>query len=399
MFVRFPAFAALSLLVSVASAQTVTPRGADATFDVATWNIEHFGNADAGFGPTDEALQLSNVEAVVSQSEIDLWAVQEIGSQDAWQELISQLQDDGYTGRLGPETSGSFQLRLGFIYDPSVVSVIGSRTILSTANFAGRAPFELQARVTVEGESRTVRFIALHADAGTSQRDYTNRTRGAERLKEYIDDRIARGESVVLLGDFNDLLTGSIRQSESQSPYAPIVADADYVSASLALEDAGIGTFCGSSTTCSGGSTIDHVVYTANFPVRLAEVARYDEVLTEVGIYTRTTSDHAPVLARFDLNRPVICDGCGEPLRTRLLPSAPNPFRGATNLRFVLEAASDVRLEVFDVLGRSVLEVEGSFGEGEHAVALEGAAWVPGAYVVRLRAGEVVRSAVIVRVE
>ena len=394
MFVR-SAILFVSFLVASASAQTVvTPRGADDTFDVAAWNIEHFGNPSAG--PSD-LRQITNAEAVISQSGIDLWAVQEIGSQSAWQDLLGRLQNDGYTGRLGPEVSGGFQLRLGFIYDPSVVSVIGSRTILSSGNFAGRAPFELQARVTVGGESRTVRVISLHADAGSAQRDYTNRVNGALALKDYIDDRIARGESVILLGDFNDLLTGTIRSSQLPSPYAPFLEDADYVAATLALEDAGIATFCGNSVTCSGSSTIDHIVYTAGF-ARLAEVSRYDEVLTEISSFVNTTSDHAPVLARFELGAPVACD-CSEPRPVRLLPPAPHPFRGATDLRFVLEAASDIRLEVFDALGRRVLDVDGPFPAGTHAVALEGADLVPGAYVVRLVAGGRVDSSVIVRAE
>ncbi len=397
MFIRFPRLLAVVLLVASASAQTVTPRGTDATFDIATWNIEHFG--DPGFAPSD-ARQISNTESVISQAGIDLWAIQEVGSQDSWQELLSQLQDDGYTGRLGPEGGfGSFEIRLGFIYNPSVVSVIGTRTILTGGNFGGREPFELQARITVEGESRTIRVIGLHAKAGAAAGDYTNRTRGAESLKEYIDDRIARGESVILLGDFNDLLTASIRRSEPRSPYAPFVEDDNYVAASRALEDAGTATFCGSSPTCSGTSTIDHIVYTANLPARLVEVNRYDNVLREVPSYTSTTSDHAPVLARFSLTNPVACDECGEPRRVRLLPPAPHPFRDATNLRFALDEASDVHLEVFDTLGRRVFEAEGTFSAGSHEVALEGTNLVPGAYVVRLATGEAMLSSVIVRAD
>ena len=394
---RLSRLVALVLVATAAAAQPVTPRGADATFDVATWNIEHFG--DPGFAPSD-LRQINNADRLLSGSEIDLWAVQEIGSQEAWQDLLGRLQDDGYSGRLGPESRfGSFQLRLGFVYDASVVSVIGTRTILSGGNFGGRDPFELQARVTVGGESRTLRVIVIHAKAGTRPGDYTNRTRGAEALKAYIDDRVARGESVILLGDFNDRLTGSIRTSEPRSPYAPFLEDDGYVAATRALEDAGVATFCGSSVTCSGGSTIDHVVYTSNLPGRLVEVGRYDEALAEISSFVNTTSDHAPVVARFSFSGAVARDADAGPGPARLLPPAPHPFRGATDLRFALGAAADVHLEVFDALGRAVLEVAGPYSPGEHAVALEGGALAPGAYVVRLSAGGVVTSAVVVRAE
>jgi len=55
----------LLLLLSLpATAQTVPPVGSDATFDVATWNVERF---DEG-GQT----QFDRVLAVISQAEIDL---------------------------------------------------------------------------------------------------------------------------------------------------------------------------------------------------------------------------------------------------------------------------------------------------------------------------------------
>ncbi|WP_420457145.1 endonuclease/exonuclease/phosphatase family protein [Rubrivirga sp.] len=392
-----PRFTALFLFASAALAQPIiTPRGGDATFDVATWNIEQFGDPSPSTPPDQR--QIHNAEAILSQAEIDLWAVQEVKTQEVWDDLLGRLRDDGYAGRLGTEPTFG-DLKAGFIYDSTVVSVIGTGTPLPvTGSFGGKQPFELHAQVTVGGETRTVRVIALHAKNGNSENDHFNRTQGALKLKAYIDERIAEGESVILLGDFNDFLTRGRWRGATGSPYAPFVEDADYVAATVALENAGIPTICGGDPACFGGTTIDHILYTSNFPAQLVEVARYDEALTEVENFFVTTSDHAPVLVRFDLAAPVVCD-CTEPPPVRLLPPAPHPFRGPTDLRFALRAASDVRLEVFDVLGRSVVEVEGSFGAGDHAVALDGAVLAPGAYVVRLTAGEAVRSSVIVRAD
>lgn len=391
---RSLAACALALVTLVASAQTVTPRGEDGTFDVAAWNIEHFGNPS--LGPSDN-LQFSNVEAIISGAEIDLWAVQEIGSQAQWSNLLTSLQAEGYAGRLGPETPGSFQLRLGFIYDPRVISVIGTRTILPGNDFGGRQPFELQARVTSNGQSRTVRFISLHAKAGTGADDYQDRRDGAVALKEYMDDRIARGESVVLLGDYNDFLTRSTRTSESESPYAAFLDDANYIAATLEIERNRIPTLC-SSNACSSGSTRDHIVFTSTLSAEYIPTSgdRYGEVLTDIQGFVSTTSDHVPVIARFGFapvsNEPEAASGVA------LLAPAPHPVRGDLRVRFRLDVPGEAEVEVYDVLGRLMATASGSYAAGEHAIPV-GADLRPGAYVVRLAAAGRVVSRTIIRAE
>ncbi len=391
--IRLAAVAALLALLAVpASAQTVAARGTDATFDVASWNVEHFG--DPGYPPSD-ATQLNNVEAVVSQAGIDLWAFQEIGDADAWQTLLERLQDDGYAGRLGPETPGTFQLRLGFIYNPSVVQIIGTRTILTGSNFGGRLPFEVQARVTIDGQARTVRIIDLHAKAGTGADDYSDRVAGAAELKAYIDDRLTRGDAVILLGDFNDYLTRSTRNGQP-SPYAAFLADDDYIAATLGIEQSRVYTYC-TSSSCSSGSTRDHLLIAGLDAEYVSDSGdRYSEVLTGVPSYTSSTSDHVPVLAQFSF-RSTAAETDPEAGPVALLPPAPSPFRDGTRLRFRLDMPSDVRLEVFDVVGRRVASLAGAFGTGEHTVPLDGAGLAPGTYVVRLSAADVVRTGLIVR--
>jgi hypothetical protein len=48
--------------------------------------------------------------------------------------------------------------------------------------------------------------------------------------------------------------------------------------------------------------------------------------------------------------------------------NAPNPFRPRTSLRFELGAATQVRIEVMDVLGRRVWLREAALGAGRHAI-------------------------------
>ncbi|HYG67994.1 MAG TPA: T9SS type A sorting domain-containing protein, partial [Anaeromyxobacteraceae bacterium] len=71
----------------------------------------------------------------------------------------------------------------------------------------------------------------------------------------------------------------------------------------------------------------------------------------------------------------------------------PNPARGAVTISFALPEAADVRLSVYDVLGREVaILVDGTREAGAHAVTLDAGALAAGLYVYRLQAGAEARS-------
>ncbi len=66
----------------------------------------------------------------------------------------------------------------------------------------------------------------------------------------------------------------------------------------------------------------------------------------------------------------------------------PNPFNPTTTISYTLSRALDVRLEVFDLLGKPVRLLEKGFkSSGEHSVHLDAADLSSGVYFVRLSAG------------
>jgi beta-glucanase (GH16 family) len=66
----------------------------------------------------------------------------------------------------------------------------------------------------------------------------------------------------------------------------------------------------------------------------------------------------------------------------------PNPFAPSTNIEFVLPQPSEVRLDVYDTLGRVVANLaEGSYPEGTHAVQFDASHLSSGIYLYRLQAG------------
>lgn len=78
------------------------------------------------------------------------------------------------------------------------------------------------------------------------------------------------------------------------------------------------------------------------------------------------------------------------PLRLELAPAFPNPFTASTTVEFVLPAEGEVRLEVFDQIGRRVaVLVDGALRAGRHSTIWRtGTAdrrIAPGLYIARLR--------------
>ncbi len=94
-------------------------------------------------------------------------------------------------------------------------------------------------------------------------------------------------------------------------------------------------------------------------------------------------------------------DGDGLPTAFALEAGAPNPFRDVTRLRYALPEAADVRIEVYDALGRRVAVLaDGLTPAGWHSVDWNAARDLSsGLYFVRMRAGRFtdVREATLVR--
>lgn len=77
----------------------------------------------------------------------------------------------------------------------------------------------------------------------------------------------------------------------------------------------------------------------------------------------------------------------GTPTEFALADNYPNPFNPATRLSFDLPEASNVRLTVFDALGRRVaILADGSFDAGTHAVSFNASSLPSGVYLYRIEA-------------
>lgn len=81
------------------------------------------------------------------------------------------------------------------------------------------------------------------------------------------------------------------------------------------------------------------------------------------------------------------------PAAFRLRGNYPNPFNASTTINYSLPQPSDVRLDIYDILGRKVQTLwDGRQTAGEHSVIWDADGFASGAYFYKITAGEFERS-------
>ncbi len=357
--------------------QSIPAKGTDNTFDIATWNIEWFGGPN---GPGDDELQIQNVVNILRAADIDLWALQEIADESDFGRLLDSLGGD-YNGFLATQHSGQ---RIGFLYDTRVVRLIFQGHILESfsSDFASRPPLQMEAEITIGDSSRVFTFITIHMKAFSDTASYDRRLAASGRLKNHIDFTGLEDEPVILLGDFNDLIVGSITTGKS-SPYDNFRTDrADYLFATEDLLQDGRNSWC-SNSSCTAGSTIDHILMTNEvIPYFVGNSTdHFDELLAEVGSYTFTTSDHLPIFARFDIGRASSVEDGPDFDVAAGISLYPNPFENRFTVTLDHVVSGPVNVDIFDITGRIVKTMTATSGN-ELSVDLGDAP--AGVYLVRV---------------
>ncbi|CAN5503159.1 hypothetical protein BH23BAC4_BH23BAC4_16110 [soil metagenome] len=388
---RLPLLPAVLLFVLFSAgsphAQTIPPVGTPDAFDVATWNIEHFGSPTAG--PANVELQFRNVLAVIRQAEIDLWALQELNHQPTFLALLDSL-GSGWDGVWQRDETVSGFTGYGYVWRTDRATVVQVTTILRDHNFdfAFRPPLLIRANLSHEGGARSgIRIVNIHAKCCGSLTDWERRWRASDALKIYTDNFVSANLPILIMGDLNDRFRISNSQGRP-SPYRNFLMDEEgYHVGSLSLEDAGTPTYC-SNNTCTSGSTIDHIVVSRPLIENYVEnsTQRYDALISHIPNYRSTTSDHVAVHASFSF----ATDVSSEPLPeddALVLTAYPNPMRSSGNVEFTLEQASAVRLSVYDVLGREMqVLVQNTLSAGTYAAEVDASALPTGVYFLRLQA-------------
>src|SRR5690606_37837072 len=190
-------------------------------------------------------------------------------------------------------------------------------------------------------------------DAG----DYDQRLAASTALKNRIDVLHAN-DPFLILGDFNDELSGSIAGS-NPSPYTNFLDNPDdYRFTSLHLDENDEETWCGNAS-CTSGSNLDHILITNELFDHYVEGStdRYIELLDVISQYVSTTSDHLPVFASFSFATHTAIEAPHAPA-FRLDAIHPNPASDRATLTYSLDRPADVRIELFDLMGRRLMVLQ-----------------------------------------
>jgi hypothetical protein len=290
------------------------------TLEVVNWNLEWFGST--GFGPTNENQQEQNIGTILQSIGADIYGLVEVVDTARLGRVVRQMP--GYTyvvSNYGSHTNitepGASPLseaqKLAFVYKTSLFSNVSTAPLLSRGintgidtlnpsynNWAsGRFPFMMTADVTLNGITKNIRFILLHAKANTSPTttSYNRRKSGADTLNKLLDSLYAN-DNLLILGDFNDDLDQTITDgiTPPTTSYISFINDSlNYSFITLPLSQAG------KKSTVSYNDVIDHVIASNEMGAYYIQGSAtiLNDVSNLVTNYASTTTDHYPVFTRY----------------------------------------------------------------------------------------------------
>lgn len=277
-------------------------RGSNKTFEIATWNLEHFPKADDA--------TVERVTAAVQTLKLDVIAVQELADTNAFHDMVGKIP--GWRSI----SAGRYDInQLPSKYNPPVGIMFDSRSVVLRDKyllFAGesnafpRSPLA----VDIEWSGIPLTIIVVHLKAmgdnvisNDPNDEEARRKRACDLLASYIDQSYA-GRGVIVLGDFNDKLgeppESDVFQALDSRPDRFYFVDMD-----IALH----GGFAQMSYP-PYQSHIDHILITSElFPAFFTDTSDVQTLTVEGFLengwfeYAALVSDHRPVYTRLDLDK------------------------------------------------------------------------------------------------
>ncbi|KFF04031.1 T9SS-dependent choice-of-anchor J family protein [Flavobacterium reichenbachii] len=356
------------------------------TYDVVSYNLEFFGTAVKGtdgveFGPTDNVLQVQNVAKVMNKLDADVYVVQEVSDDASLNDLIQQISINGKTFDKTISTSWSYSFqapdpnfppqKLVVIYNTQTTTVKKTRVMFkelydevragtktlpnypggngSSFFSSGRLPYLVTVETNLGGITKEINLIDLHARAnsGSDISRYNMRKYDAQVLKDSLDAHYPDA-NFMILGDFNDDVKTSVIAGQGSS-YESIVTDTNrYNALTLGISQAGAFSFL------SSGGFLDHIVISNELSDQYIpnSIAVYDP-RNDIPSYTTTTSDHGPVIARFELKQDVLSTpDFGK--SNYFVKAYPNPASDQLNFAVKTNAGRNLKIRLYDINGRAV---------------------------------------------
>lgn len=373
------------------------------TFDVVTYNLEFFGTdvkdeKDVEFGPTNDDLQIENVAKVMNKLNADVYVVQEVSDDPSIDKLIAKINVNGkiFDKTISPTWSYSFETtpspyfppqKLVVLYNTQTTTVkktrvmfqelydeiqAGTKTLPNypvavkdppanpSASFfsSGRLPYMVTIETNIGGIKKEINLIDIHARAnsGSDILRYNMRKYDAELLRDSLVTHYPDA-NLILLGDFNDDVKESVIKPNPSSYEAFVNDKVNFDALTLGISQAGASSFL------SSGGFLDHIVISNELSDEYLDksIAVYDP-RSDIQDYTNTTSDHGPVIARFELKEDVLST-IDFDTKKGFAQAYPNPATDVVNIVVKTTDERNLKLKLYDISGRLVggpIEIKGS---------------------------------------
>ncbi|MBC8526397.1 MAG: endonuclease/exonuclease/phosphatase family protein [Candidatus Cloacimonetes bacterium] len=265
--------------------------GTDSTFEVMTWNLEHF--------PKNNDTTIEYVSQVVHNLDIDVVGFQEIENASSFISLIEKLnQIDSINVWDGYRSNSISDINLAFIYKSNTVQDVNIYEILEDF---GR-PFPRPPLVfELTWDSIPLVIICNHLICcGNGQIDgdewdeERRRQEASLLLEEYINDNFSE-QNVILIGDLND----EIDESELTNVFWNFIEDPeDFLFTDMNIATDSSSTYWSYPTW---PSHIDHILITNElfYVVEDIQTVCICNYLTDGWTeYYENISDHQPVVLK-----------------------------------------------------------------------------------------------------
>ncbi len=308
----------ISLVLTLGS---LVAQGQNYDFKIMAWNIQWLG--DPNFCNCDTALQRSNVETILQIEKPDFVAIQEVVDIDKLQHIADALDYNVIIApyaSLAPDTnSGNYAggQKLAFLYRKSNIKLLQSYGLMRSTYplysnnnspyyycASGRFPYLATFEIYDGADRDTITLVNIHAKASSTNSDYQRRKSAARVMQDSLDKAYV-GQKVLVLGDYNDLLEGSIVSAQNYTPYAYNISQG-YMPLTLPSDFVGQTTYL-----YRNNSIIDNFMATPEFTSQLknSSVEILSRVSNYITSYASTTSDHYPIMLKYTSTVPNLLSG------------------------------------------------------------------------------------------
>ena len=266
--------------------------GTDSTFEVVSWNIEWF--------PKNGQVTADSVKTILQSLAADVYALQEIDDTTLLKQVVSTIP--GYSCHFKFSHYGG----LAYVYNTNTVQVNKQYEIYTSQPYWNAFPRSPQVlELTFNNEDYVIIDNHLKCcgdgvlDLNDTSDEENRRLRAVNLLKTYIDS-IFSNDKVIVVGDWNDILT----DPTSNNVFNSFLNDSDYLFVDFPIA-------LGSSANFSfptWPSHLDHILISdelfADFYKPNSELSciRIDDYMSSWSSYDYNISDHRPVGLKLEVD-------------------------------------------------------------------------------------------------